>query len=86
MEWKLKQSIREDLHALPPGKTEMDKFYIGYFDQCNLVAVMDLILVFPDDETASIGLFMMNQKYQGGGIGSKIIEDAAGFLNQKDFT
>lgn len=86
MEWKLKQSIREDLHALPPGKTEMDKFYIGYFDQCNLVAVMDLILAFPDDETASIGLFMMNQKYQGGGIGSKIIEDAAGFLNQKDFT
>lgn len=34
---------------------------------------MDLILNFPDNDTAFIGFFMMNQALQGKGIGSEII-------------
>lgn len=34
-----------------------DKYYIGYFEGEKLVAVMDLILNFPNKETAFIGFF-----------------------------
>ena len=36
---------------------------------------MDLILKFPEEETAYIGLFMIDIKYQNKGIGSHIIEE-----------
>ena len=46
------------MEALPPGKSEEDKLYLGFFEKETLVAVMDLILKFPEEETAYIGLFM----------------------------
>ena len=63
-----KESILEDMQALPPGKTEKDKYYIGYFDDNTLVAVLDLILGYPNEKTAYIGFFMMNTVYQRKGI------------------
>lgn len=39
-----KESIMEDMQALPLGKDEKDKFYVGYFEGNDLVAVLDLIL------------------------------------------
>ncbi|MDU4752827.1 MAG: GNAT family N-acetyltransferase, partial [Clostridium butyricum] len=75
-----KESIHEDMNMLPPNKSKEDKFYIGFFDNHILVAVMDLIINFPDNKTAFIGLFMMEQEYQGKGIGSNIIEECATYL------
>ena len=54
------ESIREDMKVLPPGKSGEDKFYVGFFDGSMLTAVMDLILKYPNDETAFIGLFMVD--------------------------
>ena len=71
-------SIREDMKALPPGVEGKDKFYIGHYRDGKLVAVTDLILGYPDRQTAWIGFFMMNRKQQGRGIGSDIV---AGLLN-----
>ena len=68
-----KQSILDDMEALPPGKSEEDKFYVGFFEGETLVAIMDLILGYPSDEIVYIGLFMMDVKFQGKGIGSDII-------------
>ena len=56
-----KESIHEDMNMLPPNKSKEDKFYIGFFDNHILVAVMDLIINFPDNKTAFIGLFMMSK-------------------------
>ena len=53
-----RESIIEDMKALPPGKTYEDKYYIGFFEGDVLVAMMDLILGYPTDEIAFIGLFM----------------------------
>ena len=39
-----KESILEDMHALPPNKAFDDKFYFGFFCDEKLVAIMDLIL------------------------------------------
>jgi len=68
-----RESILEDMAALPPGKSYEDKFYFGFFEGETLVAVMDLIRDFPEKMTVFIGLFMMNPRYQGQGVGSKII-------------
>lgn len=74
------ESILEDMNLLPPGKELKDKYYIGFFDGAGFVAVMDLILDYPGEKTAYIGFFMMEREYQGKGVGSKIIQECAGYL------
>ena len=69
------QSLREDMRALPPGKGMEDKHYLGIFDGERLIAVMDLILGFPDDRTAFIGFFMVDASQQGRGVGSRIVRE-----------
>lgn len=75
-----RESIQEDMRAFPPGMEEKDKYYIGFFEKELLVAVMDLILGYPAEEIAYIGLFMMNLNYQKKGIGSWIISECANCL------
>ena len=53
-----KESVVEDMEALPPNKSYDDKYYIGFFENDSLVAIMDLILGYPTEEIAFIGLFM----------------------------
>ena len=76
------ESIRKDMHALPPKKTKDDKHYFGFFEGDSLVAVMDLIERFPNENTAFIGFFMMNKAYQEKGIGSGIISEVCDALRK----
>ncbi len=76
-----RESILHDMRALPPQTTYDDKYYIGYFEEDKLIAVMDLILGYPNEETAFIGLFMMEKGSQGKGIGSAIVEECFEFLD-----
>ena len=75
-----RESIQEDIRALPAGKDYNDKYYIGFFEKETLVAIMDLILDYPTKDTAFIGLFMMDFEYQNKNIGSKIISECAKYL------
>lgn len=79
-------SILQDLHALPPNKTSQDKYFMGYFDAADrLVAVLDLILGYPNDQTAFIGFFMTDVSFQGQGVGSEIIEHLCTALRQHGY-
>ena len=80
-----KESILEDMHALPPNKAFDDKFYFGFFRGEKLVAIMDLILGYPNEQTAFIGLFMVDAKYQGKGVGSHIIKHCVDVIKQAGF-
>lgn len=80
------ESILEDMKALPPGKGCGDKCYVGFFDGTVLVAIMDLILHYPQEGTAYIGLFMMAQNYQGKGIGTEIIRECSLYLKNSGFS
>ena len=77
------QNIKEDMEALPEGKTLEDKFYIGFWDGDQLVAIMDLISGYPDKVTAFIGFFMVDVKYQKRNIGSKIITEVCDYLKEE---
>ena len=81
-----REAILSDMQALPPGKAPEDKYYFGFFEADHLLAVMDLIDGYPDEETAFIGFFMMDPRFQGKGIGSGIIRDACAYLQQQGFT
>lgn len=80
-----RQSLIDDLHALPSGKTFEDKYYLGLWQGDVLVAVLDLVLKYPDERTAFIGFFMMNVDFEGQGTGSAIIEQLVGYLKQCGF-
>ncbi len=80
-----KESILEDMSALPFEKTHSDKYYLGFFENETLAAVMDLIVNYPVDKTAFIGFFMLNKKFQNQGIGSCIINECADCLKEMNF-
>ena len=75
-----RENILDDMHATPPGITMEDKYYFGFFDDRELVAIMDLIEGYPEPETAYIGFFMMNPKYQGKQIGTAIVGEVIDYL------
>ena len=79
------ESIIEDMKALPPKKSYEDKHYIGFFQNTDLVAVMDLIENYPHIGTILIGFFAINVKSQGNGIGTAIISDSVAYLSQLGF-
>lgn len=69
------ENLEAVIHELPPNKTIEDKYFVGYYKENELVAILDLILGYPDMSTAFIGWFMMNEKWQGNGIGSSIMKE-----------
>lgn len=79
------KSIMEDLEALPDGKGKEDKYYVGFYDNHDLIAVMDLIDAYPDESTAFIGFFMTNAAVQNRGIGTQIIQELSRYLKCRGY-
>lgn len=69
------ESIRQDMCALPPGKSDEDKHYGGLFEGNRLIAVIDLITGFPNEKTLFIGFFMIRKEEQGNGFGTEVISE-----------
>ena len=74
------ENILDDMKATPPGIDMSDKYYFGFFDGQELVAIMDLVDGYPKVDIAYIGFFMMNLKFQGKQIGSAIISEVIDYL------
>ncbi len=66
--------IIRDMSALPPGKSMEEKYYLGFFELGHLIAVMDFIDGYPDEDTAYIGFFMLTDCYQGKKIATALVE------------
>jgi Acetyltransferase (GNAT) family. len=62
-----------DVTALPPHTDYSQKFFIGFYKDQELEAIMDYIEGYPSEEYVFIGLFMINGNKQRNGIGSNII-------------
>lgn len=81
-----RESVLEDLRILPPGKTALEKHYLGFFLKSSLVAVLDLIEDYPTPGCAYVGLFMVDAAFQGRGIGSGIVSELAQNLPRFGFS
>ena len=77
-----RQAIQEDMKILPPGKVIEDKYYIGFYQDGRLIAVMDLIDGYPEKQIVYIGFFMTDISVQGRGKGSEIIDYLCGYLSR----
>ena len=74
------ESLLHDLTALPPKKEAKDKYYVGYFAEDKLIAVMDLIMSYPNPDIAFIGFFMCDVTIQSKGIGTSIIDELCSYM------
>lgn len=74
------EAVQDDLIILPPGVSAEDKYYLGFFEDGKLIAVMDLIDGYPEKGVAYIGFFMTEVSEQGKGTGSRIMDSACKYL------
>ena len=77
--------IERDLEITPPDFPIEQKYYVGFFERDNLVAIMDLEDGYPDEDYAYFGFFMMNSELQGNGIGTQIISEIFEYLRKLGF-
>ena len=80
------EQVMSDLHLAPPGIGPEDKYYVGFYQDDDLVAVMDLVDGFPEESIVFIGFFMMSKRLQGQEIGSSIIREVSKYLKSKGIT
>ncbi len=78
--------VLSDLHLTPPGIGPEDKYYVGFYQDDDLVAVMDLVDGFPEDSIVFIGFFMMSKRLQGQEIGSSMIREVSEYLKNVGMT
>ena len=76
------EQVRRDLQITPPGVGLSDKYYVGFYREGVLTAVMDLIDGYPEPDLAFVGFFMMKRERQGRQIGSAIIRETAAYLKE----
>lgn len=77
--------VLSDLQLAPPGIDASAKHYLGFFERGTLVAVMDLVEGYPDEERCFIGFFMVDRRLQGAGVGSAIVQEALQGLREAGF-
>ena len=75
-----KELVLNNLHITPQGIEKSSKYYVGFYDNTVLVAIMDLINGYPSGDSAFIGFFMMNKQLQGNQIGTEIIQEVCQYL------
>ena len=80
-----RESILSDMTALPPRKGPEDKYFLGLFQGERLTAVMDLILGYPEADSAWMGWFILFPARQGRGVGSGILRDVEAALRAAGF-
>lgn len=69
------ENLTESMTELPPGKSLDDKYFVGFWEDDSLIAILDLIIGYPNEDTAFVGWFMMNRERQGEGVGSEIVQE-----------
>ena len=77
-----KELVLNDLHITPPGIDVSSKYYVGFYDNTVLVAIMDLINGYPSSDYGYIGFFMVNKQLQGNQIGTGIIQEVCQYLKE----
>lgn len=80
------ESLREDLTKLPPRTEPEDKYFLGFYRDERLCAALDLILRYPNPETAFIGWFILRKDLQGRGNGTAIVNELLAFLKNQRFS
>ncbi len=74
-----RKELTEMMTNAAAGQAEGNRF-VGFYDENDLIAVIDLIKGYPGDNEAYIGWFMVDAERQGNGIGSQLFADVRAAL------
>jgi len=80
-----KDGVIDDLFEIPIIINKDDKHVLGFYDNCQLIAILDLVDKYPNDNTLYIGLFMLDVDYQNKGIGTMIINDLVDYATNNNY-
>ena len=85
------EGLTDVITRAPEGAGANSKLFFGFYDPVDdgyqeLVAVMDLIMGYPEASSAFIGWFMVDAARQGQGIGSDIFADVRASMAAQGFT
>lgn len=75
-----KNEAEELLNLLPEGKDSNDKFWIGLFDLNNLIAFVDIIQNYKNENEWSIEVFMVDKNYRNKSIATKLFNQLENLL------
>ncbi|MGT2715083.1 GNAT family N-acetyltransferase [Streptococcus respiraculi] len=75
-----RESVKDDLTNYPTSSSPDKKYYLGCWKKNELVAVIDVVLDYPTDKIAWIGLFMVHGQHQQKEFGSKLFHLLEDFL------
>ena len=68
------------------GASDVSTYFVGFYDADDeLVAVLDLICGYPEENGAFIGWFMVDADLQGQGVGSSIFADVRASLKAQGY-
>ncbi|MCQ2359229.1 MAG: GNAT family N-acetyltransferase [Phascolarctobacterium sp.] len=74
------ESLTEFISRLPQQSKDQDRYLVGFYDEANLLAVMEIITGHPQEDAAFIGWFMVDGAKMCQGIGSRIFADVRAAL------
>ena len=77
--------LTEIISDVPHGAVPNNKYFIGFYDQDDLVAVLDLITGYPQANEAFIGWFMVDADLQHQGVGSQIFADVRAAMQAQGY-
>ncbi len=79
-------SLQKICTSLPPNTQSTQKTVYLLYKKSNLIALLDLVHGFPDEDCLYIGLFMVHADWQGQGIGKQIITELESRYRQTPYT
>ena len=80
-----RKGIESDMSALPDNVDFKDKYYVGYFKDGKLIAILDLIDGYPKKDIVFIGFFMVDSTIQKSGMGSAIVKELIDYLTTLEY-
>lgn len=79
------EAAKDTLTELPPGCGYHQKFVFLIELQNQYIGVSDLVLRYPDNETAFLGLLLLNEDFQGKGMGRQAYQLHEQFARENNF-
>ena len=80
------RNLTDLISSLPEGDDERKTNFVGFYDTDNrLIAVLDLIINYPENGKAFIGWFVVDATRQRQGIGSQLFADIRATLSAQGF-
>lgn len=75
-----KKALTKVISEIPEGADISQKYFLGFYDKDDIVAILDLITGYPNKDDAFIGWFMVKEELHRKGVGSQIIADVRASL------